>query len=236
MPPGQWSYDETIRTRPRSAKAGELLKKAGVAEGFEITLWAVPKAYEPQRQADGGNAAGTIGRRSVSGEIVAYRCGANTSSALGRRAAGAMLIGRRRQRRPGQLDSAPSAAATRWTLCFSNGCKFTTNWSRMPKRTPTRASAPSCTKQASTSSQEQVPITPIAHSAMYRSRCAARRYTTSGSVPSTELVLQRGQRRQITSPASRAQPRHERAALLGRPASPSSSERRSSMRPLLPAL
>ncbi|MGV8678077.1 ABC transporter substrate-binding protein, partial [Pseudomonas aeruginosa] len=43
MPPTQWSYDETIKDAPFDpAKARELLKKAGVTEGTEITLWAMP--------------------------------------------------------------------------------------------------------------------------------------------------------------------------------------------------
>ncbi|OFM81161.1 peptide ABC transporter substrate-binding protein, partial [Pseudomonas sp. HMSC058C05] len=50
MPPTQWSYDETIKDAPFDpAKARELLKKAGVAEGTEITLWAMPvqRPYNP---------------------------------------------------------------------------------------------------------------------------------------------------------------------------------------------
>uniref|UniRef100_UPI00066D1636 ABC transporter substrate-binding protein n=1 Tax=Pseudomonas aeruginosa TaxID=287 RepID=UPI00066D1636 len=50
MPPTQWSYDETTKDAPFDpAKARELLKKAGVAEGTEITLWAMPvqRPYNP---------------------------------------------------------------------------------------------------------------------------------------------------------------------------------------------
>ncbi|MDU7467615.1 MAG: ABC transporter substrate-binding protein, partial [Serratia marcescens] len=50
MPPTQWSYDETIKDAPFDpAKARELLKKAGVTEGTEITLWAMPvqRPYNP---------------------------------------------------------------------------------------------------------------------------------------------------------------------------------------------
>ena len=62
-----------------------------------------------------------------------------------------------------------STAATRWTATTSpNGATpATTSWSRMPSAPPTRASAPSCTSRPSTSS-EQVPITPIAHSTVYQ--------------------------------------------------------------------
>src|SRR5450830_1957800 len=43
MPPSQWSYDESIKDAPYNPeKARQLLKAAGVKEGTEITLWAMP--------------------------------------------------------------------------------------------------------------------------------------------------------------------------------------------------
>jgi dipeptide transport system substrate-binding protein len=50
MPPTQWSYDETIKDAAYNPeKARELLKAAGVKEGTEITLWAMPvqRPYNP---------------------------------------------------------------------------------------------------------------------------------------------------------------------------------------------
>ena len=50
MPPTQWSYDETITDAPYNPeKAKEMLKAAGVKEGTEITLWAMPvqRPYNP---------------------------------------------------------------------------------------------------------------------------------------------------------------------------------------------
>ncbi|WP_433738662.1 ABC transporter substrate-binding protein [Pseudomonas putida] len=50
MPPTQWSYDETIKDAAYNPeKAKELLKAAGVKEGTEITLWAMPvqRPYNP---------------------------------------------------------------------------------------------------------------------------------------------------------------------------------------------
>ena len=50
MPPTQWSYDETITDAPYNPeKAKELLKAAGVKDGTEITLWAMPvqRPYNP---------------------------------------------------------------------------------------------------------------------------------------------------------------------------------------------
>ena len=45
MPPTQWAYDKDLKNPaydPEKAKA--LLKEAGVADGYEITLWAFPMA------------------------------------------------------------------------------------------------------------------------------------------------------------------------------------------------
>ncbi|WP_053111581.1 ABC transporter substrate-binding protein [Pseudomonas protegens] len=50
MPPTQWSYDETIKDAAYNPeKARELLKAAGVKEGTQITLWAMPvqRPYNP---------------------------------------------------------------------------------------------------------------------------------------------------------------------------------------------
>ncbi|NWC08550.1 ABC transporter substrate-binding protein [Pseudomonas agarici] len=50
MPPTQWSYDETIKdTAYNPEKAKQLLKAAGVKEGTEFTLWAMPvqRPYNP---------------------------------------------------------------------------------------------------------------------------------------------------------------------------------------------
>ncbi|WP_017905448.1 ABC transporter substrate-binding protein, partial [Pseudomonas asplenii] len=50
MPPTQWSYDDTIKDAAYDPeKAKELLKAAGVREGTEITLWAMPvqRPYNP---------------------------------------------------------------------------------------------------------------------------------------------------------------------------------------------
>ena len=50
MPPTQWSYDTTIKDAPFDpVKAKQLLKEAGVKEGTEIVLWAMPvqRPYNP---------------------------------------------------------------------------------------------------------------------------------------------------------------------------------------------
>ena len=50
MPPTQWSYDDSIKDAPYDPeKAKAMLKAAGVKEGTEITLWAMPvqRPYNP---------------------------------------------------------------------------------------------------------------------------------------------------------------------------------------------
>ncbi|MHC6227216.1 ABC transporter substrate-binding protein [Pseudomonas sp. X10] len=50
MPPTQWSYDDSIKDAGYDPdKARQLLKSAGVKEGTEVTLWAMPvqRPYNP---------------------------------------------------------------------------------------------------------------------------------------------------------------------------------------------
>ncbi|EKT4466976.1 ABC transporter substrate-binding protein [Pseudomonas putida] len=50
MPPTQWSYDSSIKdAKYDPEKAKQLLKQAGVKEGTELTLWAMPvqRPYNP---------------------------------------------------------------------------------------------------------------------------------------------------------------------------------------------
>jgi len=50
MPPTQWSYDDSLKDAPFDpAKAKQLLKQAGVKDGTEVTLWAMPvqRPYNP---------------------------------------------------------------------------------------------------------------------------------------------------------------------------------------------
>ncbi|KRE06385.1 peptide ABC transporter substrate-binding protein [Bosea sp. Root670] len=50
VPPSLWSHDADLKPRPYDPeKAKALLKEAGLADGFETTLWAIPvvRAYMP---------------------------------------------------------------------------------------------------------------------------------------------------------------------------------------------
>ncbi len=71
MPPSQWSYDESIKDAPYNPeKARQLLKAAGVKEGTEITLWAMPvqRPYNPNAKLMAGNAPGRLGEDRPEGE------------------------------------------------------------------------------------------------------------------------------------------------------------------------
>lgn len=53
MPPAQWSYSKTLKDAPCDpAKARALLAQAGLPNGFDITLWAMPvqRPYNPNAQ------------------------------------------------------------------------------------------------------------------------------------------------------------------------------------------
>ncbi|WP_322045267.1 ABC transporter substrate-binding protein [Paraburkholderia sp. J67] len=53
MPPSQWSYNKSLKDAPFDpAKARALLAQAGLANGFDITLWAIPvqRPYNPNAQ------------------------------------------------------------------------------------------------------------------------------------------------------------------------------------------
>nr|WP_307838967.1 ABC transporter substrate-binding protein [Deefgea sp. CFH1-16] len=86
MAPTQWSYNKKLKDAPFDpAKAKAMLAKAGVADGTEITLWAMPvqRAYNPNAklmaemiQADGPKLA-------LKPRLSATN-GANTSSVLKR--------------------------------------------------------------------------------------------------------------------------------------------------------
>ncbi|MGP6029218.1 ATPase, T2SS/T4P/T4SS family [Pseudomonas aeruginosa] len=95
MPPTQWSYDETIKDAPYDpAKARELLKKAGVAEGTEITLWAMPvqRPYNPNAKLMAEMLQNDWAKIGIKAKIVTYEWGEYIKRAKGGEH-DAMLIG-----------------------------------------------------------------------------------------------------------------------------------------------
>ena len=78
MPPTQWSYDDTIKGTPYDPeKAKELLKAAGVKEGTEITLWAMPvqRPYNPNAKLMAEMLQADWAKIGIKARIVSYEWG-----------------------------------------------------------------------------------------------------------------------------------------------------------------
>ncbi len=78
MPPTQWSYNTTLKDAAYSPeKAKELLKKAGVAEGTEVTLWALPvqRPYNPNGKLMAEMIQADWKKIGINGKITTYEWG-----------------------------------------------------------------------------------------------------------------------------------------------------------------
>lgn len=78
MPPTQWSYDTSIKDAAYNPqKARELLKAAGVKEGTEITLWAMPvqRPYNPNAKLMAEMLQSDWGKIGLKVKIVSYEWG-----------------------------------------------------------------------------------------------------------------------------------------------------------------
>ncbi|WP_321789297.1 ABC transporter substrate-binding protein [Paraburkholderia sp. J94] len=78
MPPAQWSYNDTLRDAPYDpAKARALLAQAGLPDGFEITLWAMPvqRPYNPNAQLMAQLIQQDWAKIGVRAKIVSYEWG-----------------------------------------------------------------------------------------------------------------------------------------------------------------
>ena len=78
MPPTQWSYDESIADAPRDLeKARQMLRDAGVKEGTEITLWAMPvqRPYNPDARLMAQMLQDDWGKLGLKVNIVSYEWG-----------------------------------------------------------------------------------------------------------------------------------------------------------------
>ncbi|MBB5018247.1 dipeptide transport system substrate-binding protein [Chitinivorax tropicus] len=78
MPPTQWSYDKSLKDAAYNPeKAKELLKKAGVAEGTEITLWAMPvqRPYNPNAKLMAEMIQADWAKVGIKGKITTYEWG-----------------------------------------------------------------------------------------------------------------------------------------------------------------
>ena len=78
MPPTQWSYNKSLKDAAyNTEKAKELIKKAGVAEGTEITLWAMPvqRPYNPNAKLMAEMIQADWAKIGIKAKIVTYEWG-----------------------------------------------------------------------------------------------------------------------------------------------------------------
>jgi peptide/nickel transport system substrate-binding protein/dipeptide transport system substrate-binding protein len=78
LPPGQWSYDPSIKDAPYNPdKAKALLKEAGVAPGTQINLWAmtVQRASNPNARMSAQMIQSDWAKVGIKANIVSYEWG-----------------------------------------------------------------------------------------------------------------------------------------------------------------
>jgi dipeptide transport system substrate-binding protein len=78
FPASLWSYNPSLKNTPfNPEKAKELLKKAGVAEGTEITLWAMPvqRPYNPNAKLMAEMIQADWAKVGIKGKITQYEWG-----------------------------------------------------------------------------------------------------------------------------------------------------------------
>ena len=172
MPPTQWSYDETIKDPAFDpAKARELLKAAGVKEGSEITLWAMPvqRPYNPNAKLMAEMLQSDWAKIGIKAKIVTYEWG----EYLKRSKAGehdAMLIGW-----SGDNGDPDNWLGTLYGCDAVDGNNFSkwcnADYDKLVKAAKATADQPKRVelyKQAQHILKDQVPITPIAHSTVFQ--------------------------------------------------------------------
>ncbi|MBI6908760.1 ABC transporter substrate-binding protein [Pseudomonas palleroniana] len=172
MPPTQWSYDTTIKdAKYDPAKAKELLKEAGVKEGTEITLWAMPvqRPYNPNAKLMAEMLQNDWKQIGLKVNIVSYEWGEYIKRSKGGENQ-AMIIG----------WSGDNGDPDNWLNvlfgCDSlNGNNFS-KWCdkkfdgivKEAKATSDVAKRTELYKQAQHILKDAVPMTPIAHSTVYQ--------------------------------------------------------------------
>jgi len=172
MPPTQWSYDTTIKDAAYDPeKAKQLLKEAGVKEGTEITLWAMPvqRPYNPNAKLMAEMLQSDWAKVGIKAKIVSYEWG----EYIKRAKAGetdAMLIGW-----SGDNGDPDNWLGVLFGCDAVNGNNFA-KWCdpqfdkliKAAKATTDQAQRTDLYKQAQHRLKDQVPMTPIAHSTVYQ--------------------------------------------------------------------
>ncbi|MBD8495171.1 ABC transporter substrate-binding protein [Pseudomonas syringae] len=172
MPPTQWSYDDTIKDTPYDVdKAKALLKEAGIKEGTEITLWAMPvqRPYNPNARLMAEMIQADWKKIGINAKIVSYEWGEYIKRAK-EGEIGAMLIGW-----SGDNGDPDNWLGTLYGCDAVNGNNYS-KWCDKPydalikqaKATPDQARRTELYKQAQHLLKEALPITPIAHSTVYQ--------------------------------------------------------------------
>ncbi|MFK3908064.1 ABC transporter substrate-binding protein [Pseudomonas alabamensis] len=172
MPPTQWSYDDSIKGTPYDPeKAKALLKEAGIKEGTEITLWAMPvqRPYNPNARLMAEMLQSDWAKIGIKAKIVSYEWGEYIKRSKGGEQ-GAMLIGW-----SGDNGDPDNWLGTLYGCDAINGNNFS-KWCYKPyddlikqaKATSDQAKRVELYQKAQHILKEQVPITPIAHSTVYQ--------------------------------------------------------------------
>ncbi|MFF7707051.1 ABC transporter substrate-binding protein [Pseudomonas sp. NPDC007930] len=172
MPPTQWSYDKTIKDAPFDPeKAKALLKEAGVKEGTEIQLWAMPvqRPYNPNAKLMAEMLQSDWKKIGINAKIVSYEWG----EYIKRAKAGetdAMLIGW-----SGDNGDPDNWLGTLFGCDAVNGNNFAKFCNqdydkliKAAKATPKQADRTPLYEKAQQLLKQQVPYTPIAHSTVYQ--------------------------------------------------------------------
>lgn len=172
MPPTQWSYDTTIKDAkydPEKAKA--LLKEAGVKEGTEIVLWAMPvqRPYNPNAKLMAEMLQSDWKKIGLNVKITSFEWGEYIKRSKGGENQ-AMIIGWSGDN--GDPDNWLNVLFGCDSLSgnnFSKWCdKKFDGLVKEAKRTTDQAKRTELYKQAQHVLKDAVPMTPIAHSTVFQ--------------------------------------------------------------------
>ncbi|AEA66975.1 dipeptide ABC transporter, substrate-binding protein [Pseudomonas brassicacearum subsp. brassicacearum NFM421] len=172
MPPTQWSYDTTIKdAKYDPEKAKDLLKEAGVKEGTNITLWAMPvqRPYNPNAKLMAEMLQSDWKKIGLNVNIVSYEWGEYIKRSKGGENQ-AMIIGWSGDN--GDPDNWLNVLFGCDSLSgnnFSKWCdKKFDDLVKQAKRTSDQSKRTELYKQAQHVLKDAVPMTPIAHSTVYQ--------------------------------------------------------------------
>ncbi|AWM90253.1 ABC transporter substrate-binding protein [Pseudomonas sp. 31-12] len=172
MPPTQWSYDTTIKDAPfNPEKAKELLKEAGVKEGTEIVLWAMPvqRPYNPNAKLMAEMLQSDWKKIGLNVKITSYEWGEYIKRSKGGENQ-AMIIGWSGDN--GDPDNWLNVLFGCDSLSgnnFSKWCdKKFDGLVKEAKRTTDQGKRTELYQQAQHVLKDAVPMTPIAHSTVFQ--------------------------------------------------------------------